>query len=54
MCMCVILDAVRYEYMALAKNTTVLREAMLLFFEPVSNITNLCTAEYVDIFMKPC
>ena len=40
------LDIVHYEYMALAKKTSVLREAVLLFVEP-----RRCGAsEYADIF----
>ena len=38
---------VYYEYMALAKKTSVLREAMLFSFEPQRFV---CPAEYADIF----
>ena len=46
-------DIAHYEYVTLAKNTSVSREAMLLFVEPHRNVlqmtVNMCPAEYAYI-----
>ena len=42
-----------YEYVALAKKTSVLREAMLLLFEPVNN-SKTVPHRVCGYLLKPC
>ena len=44
---------VHYEYMALAKRTSVLREAILSFVEPVDN-SKLVPRRVCGHILKPC